>query len=257
MSFKDHVAIVTGGNSGIGKAIAKAFSEAGAKVAIIGRNSKTLKETEGEFTCKSYQADVSDLTQLETALLKIHQDFGSFDHLILNAGVLTRLETLEMTESDFDQVMNTNVKGPYFTFQKSIPYLKENASVVAISSIAAQLPIANHGVYAASKAALNRITAAFSAEFLPTKGIRINTISPGYTETPIFKERVKADPQFIEKASKCVPIKRMAKPSEIAKCALYLCSDDALAISGANIVVDGGFCSRYPLKEMQSYYSDH
>ena len=235
MRFKDKVALVTGGNRGIGKAIAKKFVGEGARVAIIGRDKEALKDAEQELgdLCKGYRIDLTSLDQIKKGLHKIHEDLGSFDTLILNAGIDRSKETLELSEEDYDSMMNTNVKGPYFFLQKALPYLKDGSSVVAISSIAAHLSIAARGVYAASKAALNSLMQAFSAEFLEKRKIRFNILSPGYTRTSIFDERVKQDSQFIEKSSRIVPLKRMGEPSEVANCALFFASDEASFVSGA------------------------
>ncbi|MCH9632677.1 MAG: 2,5-dichloro-2,5-cyclohexadiene-1,4-diol dehydrogenase LinX [Chlamydiae bacterium] len=259
VSFKGKVVVVTGGNSGIGKAIAKEFIDKGAKVAIIGRNQETLKATEEELgcNCTSYQMDVTQVSEIDQGLLKIQKELGHFDSLILNAGIGRKVETKNTTEDDYDKIMDTNVKGPYFILQKSLPYLKEGSSVIAISSIAKTLGIASHGIYSASKAALNRLIIAFSAEFLESRKIRFNSISPGFTETPIFKDAIGKDPDFISKSSSIIPLKRMAEPEEIAQSTIFLASDQAKYICGVDLVVDGGLSTTYPINQLRDYYSNH
>lgn len=257
MRFDNKVAVITGGNSGIGQAIAKQFALEGAQVVILGRNLQTLQETQNLIgnRCLALQTDVCKISALKKAFHVIHESYKQIDFLILNAGIIGGGPTEKVNEETFDQVFSTNVKGPYFTFQQALPYLREGASIVAISSIASFLGIKEHGVYGASKAALNRLMAAFAAEFLKEKGWRFNTISPGYTQTPIFKKRQQNEPQYIELAGRVVPLQRMAKPEEIASSVLFLCSDEARYICGSNLVIDGGISSIYPLQEMQEYYA--
>ncbi|MCH9634571.1 MAG: Glucose 1-dehydrogenase [Chlamydiae bacterium] len=255
MRFNGKKVVVTGGNSGIGKESAKQFIKEGALVAIIGRNEKRLEQTKNELgeQCIAYQADVSQVSELEDVFKNISEDLGTVDILVLNAGVSEHLETSQMTESVFDRMMDINIKGPYFTVQKALPFLNTGASIVAVSSISSRLGIKHMGVYAASKSALETLIRAFSAEFID-KQMRFNIISPGYTETPIFSKALDQDPHFFENASKTIPMKRMAQPIEITHSILFLASDKAKYITGANLVVDGGFSSIFPLDVIQEAF---
>lgn len=257
MKLKGKVAAITGGNSGIGEAIAKRFSEEGALVAIMGRNSKTLEKVKEELGENSlaFQGDVSKISDLEAFFKKVHEAFGGIDCLLINAGISNGGPTEEVTEEVYDSVMDTNVKGAYFTVQKALPYLNEGAAITATSSVAGLLGIKYHGIYGASKAALNRLMIAFSTEFLESKKWRFNLISPGYIETPIFDKRLQENPTFKTDSAKIVPVKRFGKPSEIASAALFLSSDEAKYICGANLVVDGGVSPIFPLHEVKEYHA--
>lgn len=254
MRLKGKKAIVSGGNSGIGRAIAKRFVQEGAQVAIIGRNPETLKETKDELKegCFTFQGDVSKMSDLDAFYTEVKAQFNTLDILVMNAGVSAHGATETRTEEIYDHIMDINVKAPFFMVQKALPLLNNGASVLAISSISARLGISGHAIYSASKAALNRIIISFSAEFLESRKIRFNTISPGYTKTPIFKDRLEQSPNFLEESAKIVPVKRFASPDEIAHAALFLSSDEALYISGTDLVVDGGISSMYPLDKIRS-----
>lgn len=253
MRFKNHNVVITGGNSGIGKAAAKRFIEEGAQVAIMGRNPHTLNETVEELgsSCKSYCIDLSDVQKIKEGLNPLIQAFPKIDTLFLNAGVTKRLSIGETQESDFDTLFNTNVKGPFFTFQTLLPYLSQEASIISTSSVSALMGIKHSGLYAASKSALNRLMIAFAAECTENKKMRFNTISPGVTKTPIFEPRIEKDPDYLDKIAATVPMKRLGDPNEIASAVLFLASDESKYICGANLVIDGAISSIYPWQELQ------
>ncbi|MCP5470328.1 MAG: SDR family oxidoreductase [Chlamydiales bacterium] len=227
--FEGKVAVVTGGNSGIGKSIAQAYSEKGAKVYIFGRDQKRLDETASSIkNCHAVQGDVTNLADLELLFKAV----GSFDFLVANAGVADRKLLEEVTEEDFDHMVNINYKGLFFTVQKAAPYLRKGGSVVLISSIAAHAGIAGMSIYCSTKAAVSSLAKCFAADFVE-KGVRVNAISPGYIDTPMFDDRS----QLKEFAAR-VPVKRIGLPEEIAHTAIFL-STNAYVV-GEDLVVDGG-----------------
>ncbi len=256
MRFKNKTILITGASSGIGKATAKRFLEEGAEIAITGRDKNKLKEIKEQLgkRCHFYAFDLSKVEEIEKNIPKIHQEVGNFDVLFLNAGVAGPEPTEEITEASYDRIMDTNVKGPFFIFQQALPFMKKESSVIATSSISPLLGIKYSGIYAASKAALTRLMIAFASEFLETKRIRFNIVSPGVTHTPLFDPRIKKDPNFLKKVSLSIPLKRLGEPEEIANAVLFLASEDAKYICGANLVIDGGISSIYPWSDLQDYY---
>jgi len=183
------VAVVTGGNSGIGLATAKEFSEQGAKVAISGRDQETLNSAKKEIGngVLVVKADTSNLEDIDVLLGAVKKEFGKIDVLFVNAGVGKFLPIESVDEEFFDQIMDINFKGAYFTIQKALPLLNENASIILNTSINAHIGMPNTSVYAASKAALITLARTLSAE-LVGRGIRVNAVSPGPVTTPIFNK---------------------------------------------------------------------
>jgi NAD(P)-dependent dehydrogenase (short-subunit alcohol dehydrogenase family) len=234
------VAVITGGNSGIGLATAKEFKEQGAKVVISGRDTKTLDEAArtlgGEIL--AVQADVSRLADIEKLFDEVKNRFGKIDVLFVNAGGAIFKPFDAVTESDFDSQMNTNFKGAYFTIQKALPLLNDNASIVLNASIAAHIGMADASVYSASKAAMLSLIRTLSAELIG-RGIRVNAVSPGPVHTP-GPGRAGFGPDVMEGLREQVPMKRIGDAEEIAKAALFLASSDSSFILGTEIIADGG-----------------
>jgi NAD(P)-dependent dehydrogenase (short-subunit alcohol dehydrogenase family) len=238
------VAVVTGGNSGIGLATAKEFKEQGARVVITGRDQKTLDDAErllGDDVL-AVQCDVSRLTEIDKLFELVKNKLGNIDVLFINAGVGRFVPLESVTEDFFDWTMNINFKGAYFTIQKALPLLNKNASIVLNASINAYIGMPNSSVYAASKAALISLARTLSAELI-THGIRVNVVSPGPVTTPIF-EKLGLDAEALNETLKNieaqVPMKRFGRPEEIAKTALFLASSDSSFLLGTEIVADGG-----------------
>ncbi len=238
------VAVVTGGNSGIGLATAKLFSQEGARVIISGRDRKTLDEAAltigGDVL--ALQADVADLSQIDHLYSTIAENFGKVDVLFANAGI-AKIAPLEATsEALYDEVFNINLKGLYFTLQKGSLHLNDNAAIVLNTSFLGEVGFPGTSVYSASKAAVRSLAKTLSAE-LVGRGIRVNAVSPGPIATPIYgklgwsQEAVDAMAQNILGQ---VPMKRFGDPEEIAKAVLFLSSSDSSYILGAEIAVDGG-----------------
>jgi NAD(P)-dependent dehydrogenase (short-subunit alcohol dehydrogenase family) len=242
--FAGKVAVITGGNSGIGLATAKRFSDEGAKVAISGRSQKTLDEAvkylgNGILAVKS---DVAKLADLDRFYSTVAQKFGKIDVLFVNAGVAKFVPVQNADEAHYDEIFNTNVKGAYFTIQKALPHLNDGASIVLNTSVAGIKGTANASVYSATKAALRSFSRTLTTE-LVERGIRINSVAPGPIETPIFgrvglsKEQVD---EFAQKILSSVPLKRFGQPEEVASAVAFLASSDASYITGVELYVDGG-----------------
>ena len=238
------VAVVTGGNSGIGLATAKEFSDQGAKVAISGRDQETLNSAKKEIGngVLVVKADTSNLEDIDVLLGAVKKEFGKIDVLFVNAGVGKFVPIESVDEEFFDQIMDINFKGAYFTIQKALPLLNDNASIILNTSISAHIGMPNSSVYAASKAALITLARTLSAE-LVGRGIRVNAVSPGPVTTPIFNKAGLA-PQELKKLAQSiqdqVPMKRFGLPEEIAKTVLFLASSDSSFLLGTEIIADGG-----------------
>ena len=242
--FEGKVAVVTGGNSGIGLATAKRLHDEGARVAISGRSQKTLDEAV-EILGKdvlAVQADVAKLTDIDKLYSGVSQKLGKIDVLFVNAGVAKFAPLTAVDEAHFDEMFDINTRGAYFTIQKAVPHLNTGASIILNTSVADGKGIQNGTVYAATKAALRSFARSVAAELVEL-GIRVNTVAPGPIETPIF-ERTGLPKEAIEEFSKDVlskvPMKRFGKPEEVAGAVAFLASSDASYITGVEINVDGG-----------------
>lgn len=238
------VAVITGGNSGIGQATAKELVSLGAKVVISGRDEKLLEQAASELggSALTISADVTKLGDLSRLFERAEDAFGRVDILFVNAGLAVLKPLSEITEDDFDTVMNVNFRGAYFTLQQALPHLNDGASIVLNTSINAHIGMPTTTVYAASKAALSSLIRTVSAELLP-RSIRVNAVSPGPIETPFFGKLGMDEAQLQGMASSIVgqiPIKRFGKPQEIAKIVAFLASDDASFILGTELTADGG-----------------
>ncbi|MCL4117027.1 UNVERIFIED_CONTAM: hypothetical protein GTU68_065990 [Idotea baltica] len=240
--IKPSVAI-TGGNSGIGLATSKLFLEKGYRVAIFAQSIQTLKTVQNENpeNIHIYSGDVSSVKDLEKFYKSCFDKWGKLDAVIANAGIAKPQNIEEVTESSYDKTMDINAKGVFFTVQKAIPYLNEHSSLVLVSSIQAQKGASIWSVYGASKAAVRSLTRSF-AQALGIKGIRVNTVSPGVTETPIFEKFGFGDnlSSILDSVKSNTPLERIGDPDEIAKAIYFLTSEDASFITGSDLQVDGG-----------------
>lgn len=238
------VAVVTGGNSGIGLATAKEFRREGARVVITGRDARTLEEAAREIGGEvlALRSDSSSLKDIDELFAAVKERFGRVDVLFVNAGV-GKFASLEDTDEElFDQIMDINFKGAYFTVKRALPLLNAGASVILNTSVVAHVGFPNSSVYSASKAALLSLVRTLSAD-LVGRGIRVNAVSPGPVETPIFGKMglsPEAKDETVKGFSEQVPLKRLGRPEEIAKAVLFLAGSDSSFLVGTEIVADGG-----------------
>lgn len=238
------VAVITGGNSGIGLATAQLFHEEGATVVITGRNQAKLKTAVSLIGERAVgvRSDTAVLQDIEDLFASVADQFGKIDVLFLNAGVARFAPVPVVTEEFFDQIFDINVKGLYFTVQKALPLLNPHASIILTTSVANQKGSATMSVYAASKAAVRSFARTLSAELLE-QGIRVNALSPGPIETPIFDTLglpSEAVDGIKESFTAGVPMKRLGSSQEVARAALFLASSDSSYVLGSELMVDGG-----------------
>jgi NAD(P)-dependent dehydrogenase (short-subunit alcohol dehydrogenase family) len=241
MKLAGKVALVTGGNSGIGLATAKLFSQEGV---ITGRDRITLNQAASVIggDVLALPADVANLAEIDRLYEEISQKFGKIDILFANAGI-GRFTSLEATtEAIYDEVFSINLKGLYFTVQKAVAHLNNDAAIVLNTSFLGELGRPGTSVVSASKAAIRSLARTFSAELI-SRSIRVNAVSPGAIATPfhsrtgLSSEAVAANAQqFIAQ----IPMQRFGTPEEIAKAVLFLSTSDSAYILGAEIAVDGG-----------------
>ncbi len=243
--LENKVAVITGGNSGIGLATAVLFAEQGAKVAITGRNQTTLAsaaEAIGEGTV-SIVSDVADLNSIKNAYQEVSAKLGKIDVLVVNAGVALAAPLIDFTEELFDQISDINFKGTFFSVQLALPYLKDGASIILTSSATNEKSFSTFSAYAATKAAIRSLSRSFSTELLE-RNIRVNVLSPGAIDTPIYgragvsKEEVAGIKDYM--AANMIPLKRLGTSEEIAEGFLYLASDASKYMVGSELVLDGG-----------------
>lgn len=240
--LQNKVAVITGGNSGIGKGIAKQFLQEGANVVIFGRNEKTLEEAKQELggNIVTVQGDVTNTTDLKKLYETTLNTFGKIDVLVSNSGVGERLHINDVEEDNFDYLVNINYRGAYFTVKYATDYLNPHASIILIASLAGSLTLKNHSVYASTKAAVIKLAKNFAAD-LASQLIRVNSISPGYIHTPIFDTRLKTDPDYLKRREANIPLQRIGTPEDIAKSAIFLACDESSYITGIDLLVDGGY----------------
>lgn len=245
MQLKNKVAVITGGSSGIGLATAKRFVEEGAYVFITGRRQAELDQAKAVIgrNVTTVQSDVANLADLDRLYQIVGAEKGVIDIVFANAGFVEHKTIDQMTPEHYDKTFNINVRGVIFTVQKALPLMKRGGSVILNSSIVVDKGLPAHGAYGATKAALRSLAKTWTVE-LKDRGIRVNTLSPGATDTPII------DGQFTSKAqaeaakeafSSRTPLGRLGRPEELAAAVLFLASDGSSYITGIDLPVDGGF----------------
>ena len=239
------VALVTGGNSGIGLATAKRLQEEGAKVAIAGRSKKTLDEAVKSIGngVVAVQADVAKFTDIDKLYAEVSRKLGKIDVLFVNAGVAKFAPLAETSESTYDENFDINIKGAYFTIQKALPFLNDGASIILNTSVAGSTGASGASAYSATKAALRSLARTAASE-LVGRGIRVNAVAPGPIVTPIFDRTGLSKEAFDEFAKEIianVPMKRFGQPEEVAGAVAFLASQDASYITGVELNVDGGY----------------
>jgi NAD(P)-dependent dehydrogenase (short-subunit alcohol dehydrogenase family) len=238
------IAIVTGGSSGIGLAIAERFISEGATVYITGRRQAELEAAGTQLgeKAKVVQGDVADLVSLDRLFETVRQAEGRLDVLVANAGVIASSPIETASEEHFYRMFDINVKGTYFTLQKALPLMGDGGSVILVSSCLSAKGMAGHSVYNATKAAVRSLVRTAAAE-LVARGIRVNTLSPGPVDTPIIEGQVgspEAAAEFRRQAASHVPLGRIGRPQELSAAALFLASSESSFSTGTDLVVDGG-----------------
>ena len=245
MKLAEKVAVITGGSTGIGLAIAKRFVSEGAHVYITGRRQAELDAAVQAIggTAESARVDSADLAQLQALFDRVKEKHGKLDILVANAGGGSLLPLGQITEEHFDDTFARNVKGTLFTVQTALPLLGKGASVILTGSTAASGGTEAFSVYAASKAAVRAFARNWILD-LKGRDIRVNTLSPGPIKTPGLVELVGHDAGqqqvFLDHLASLIPMGRVGDPDEIAKAAVFLASDDASFVNGIELFVDGG-----------------
>ena len=244
MRLANKTALITGGNSGIGLATARLFVAEGAQVAITGRNQKTLRAAAAELGdgVLAIRADVTDVEATERAVAAAVKKFGRLDIVFANAGIPGATPVGQTSLASFEEIIRTNLTAVFFTVQAAAPHLNPDASIILNGSVHAVLGIPAYSAYAATKAGVRAMTRNLASELAP-RGIRVNQVTPGGTKTPIWSPQATTDEAMAELEQRIggmTPLGRMGEAEEIAKAVLYLASDEASYITGAEIVVDGG-----------------
>lgn len=241
-TLKGKVAIVTGGNSGIGYATAKELKVQGATVIITGRRKDAVETAARELGVTGIVADQANLPAIEQLAKRVVDKFGKVDILFINAGIVATAAIEHATEEAFDSIIGVNFKGAYFTLSKFIPILNDHASVVFLSSNTASMSGATSSIYSSSKAALNSVMKIAAVELAP-RGIRVNAVSPGPTETEILKKQGMSNEQLKDLTSWMIdriPLRYMGKPEDVGKMVAHLSGEQSAFITGAEFVMDGG-----------------
>ncbi|MCS5735080.1 SDR family NAD(P)-dependent oxidoreductase [Herbiconiux daphne] len=244
--FENKVALVTGGSHGMGLATAHRLLDEGAQVAIIGRHAGHLKtaieELQAQDRLLPLLGDVADLANLDDAMGAIQDRFGRLDAVFANAGMGGFKATSEVTETDFDRLVDVNFKGVFFTVQKSLPLLSDGASIVLNASWTIYRGRGANALYSATKAAVHNLARTFASELAPRR-IRVNSISPGYIVTGMF-DGIGSEQKGSYAAE--VAAGRLGVPADIAGAVAFLFSDDGAYVNGQDLVVDGGLVTAYP-----------
>ncbi len=239
------IALVTGGNSGIGLATAKQFVNEGAYVFVTGRREAELAEAAKVIgrNVTGVQGDASNLDDLDRLFAQIERDKGRLDIVFANAGAAKYAPLGSISEELYDSIFDINVKGLLFTVQKALPLMPDGATIILNASIVASKGLAANSVYSATKAAVRSFARTWTTD-LKARRIRVNAVSPGSTDTPGLSNLL-ASSQVGEERRKmianAVPLGRLGTPDEIAKAVVFLASDDASYITGTELFVDGGF----------------
>ena len=252
MRLANKVALITGSSKGIGRAIAERFAQEGADV-VIDYNSTRSGAEDALRTVEAagrrgliVKADLSSTAEVRKLVATAIAHFGRLDILVNNAGVETHAPFWEVTEEDYDRVLDVNLKGVFFTTQEMVRHLmqtKRRGKIVNISSVHEDLPFPNFAAYCASKGGLKMLTRNLSVELGPL-GININSIAPGAIETPI-NTKLLNDPQKLNALLTQIPLSRLGKPDDVSGLAVFLASDDADYVTGSTYFVDGGLTWNY------------
>src|SRR5258706_11415576 len=243
MRLANKMALITGGNSGIGLATARLFLAEGARVAIVGRNKTTLDAAAEALGAGvlAVQADVTDVEAIERAVATTAERLGKLDVVFANAGVGGASPLGQTSLATFEQIIRTNLTAAFFTVQAALPQLNDRASIILNGSVHAVLGMPGWTAYAAAKGGVRSMTRNLASELAP-RGIRVNPMTPSGTRTPIWSKLAPTDDAMAaveRRIARSVPLGRLGEADEVAKAALYLASDDASNVTGAEIVIDG------------------
>ena len=240
--MKDKVVVITGGNSGIGYATARELKAAGAKVIITGRRKEALEKAAGELGVDAVIADQSKLEDIEQLVARVKERYGTVDFLFINAGIADTSLIAQASEKHFDDILDINFKGAFFTLSRFIPLLQAGSSVVFLSSNTASMSHPSSSVYSASKSALNAVMRVAALELAPL-GIRVNAVSPGPTKTEVLNKSgldAAALAQLQEHIVARVPLAKMGMAEDVAKMVAYLFGEHSSFITGSEFIMDGG-----------------
>jgi NAD(P)-dependent dehydrogenase (short-subunit alcohol dehydrogenase family) len=239
------IALITGGNGGIGLATAKEFVNEGAYVFITGRRDAELAAAVKEIgrNVTGVQGDVSNLGDLDRLFAQIKQEKGKLDIVFANAGVAKYAALGKITEEHYDSIFDINVKGLLFTVQKALPLLPDGASIILNASVVGSKGLSSISVYSATKAAIRSFARTWTTD-LKDRRIRVNAVSPGSIDTPGMSDLLASSETGAQRRkmiSSSVPLGRFGRPEEIAKAVVFLASDDSSYVTGTELFVDGGF----------------
>jgi NAD(P)-dependent dehydrogenase (short-subunit alcohol dehydrogenase family) len=235
--------VITGGGTGLGFTMSKFFSEAGARIVMTGRREHILREA-GERLGENVGYIVNDITKLDALpqlVSSVETQFGAIDVLINNSGINLKKHFLETTDEEFQQIIQTNLAGVFALTRAVAQKMKErkSGSIILITSMAALYGIPNVSAYTSSKSAILGLTRALAVDLSPF-GIRINSIAPGFIDTPMLQKAFDSDPERKRKVLERTPMRRLGTPEDVASAALFLASDASRFITGINLPVDGG-----------------
>lgn len=240
----EKIAIVTGGGSGIGLAIASVFVQANIRTIIVGRDEQKLQAAQARLgaLCEPFASDLSNLSTIPSLINTVVEKHGRIDILINNAGINLKKEFTEVTDEEFQRIMQTNVAAVFAISREVVKNMIDKGtkgSIINISSMASQYGLPKVIAYSASKAAIEGMTRAMATELSP-KGIRINCIAPGFIATDMSAKALNNDPERKAKVMSRTPMGYLGEPADIGDAALFLASDVAKYITGVVLPVDGG-----------------
>jgi NAD(P)-dependent dehydrogenase (short-subunit alcohol dehydrogenase family) len=235
------VAVISGATTGIGLAIAQRFVAEGAHVFIVGRRRTQLDEAATLIgrNVTAIQADAANLDDLDRIAAAVRTEKGVIDIIVSNAGYTEQASIDTITPEHFDKAFNLMARGPVFLVQKQLPMMTRGGSIILVSSAMHVMGIPGHTAYAATKAALRSYSRTWAAEF-KDRGIRVNMLSPGVTDTPILDSQSVKREELVNMYQSMVPLGRLARPEEMASAALFLASDQSSYMTGADLMADGG-----------------
>ncbi|TBU77337.1 SDR family NAD(P)-dependent oxidoreductase [Phytopseudomonas daroniae] len=240
--FENKVVVITGGSDGIGLATAQHFAAEGAHVYITGRRQEPLDAAVKEIGngAIGVQGDVASPADLDRLYARIQHDHGQVDVVFANAGIHETVPLETIDEAHFDRMFGVNVKGLVFTVQKALPLMAAGGAVVLMGSSAGSKGIPSQSLYNASKAAVRSLARSWTVD-LKERGIRVNAIAPGGTETRLIRGILDAQPGLEDVLGQAVPLGRLGQPDEIARAVLFLASSESSYVAGVELLVDGGF----------------